>query len=104
MGSYTRVADANKHLTPYEAITEEGLPTLGGYLALGASPQQESPHLANDVVVHPGTEKARDPSIRFLGAEPAAPTITVGCGPGLMASPPGTWNQDRSRPRATVAP
>lgn len=127
-GSYKRVADANKHLTPYEiyllhsrrepdrtdrepiesmtmadlsielatltlerlrrthsralngidpadvhgglrrinAITEEGLPTLGGYLALGAYPQQEFPNLVIDVVVHPGTEKARDPSTRFL--------------------------------------
>ncbi len=126
-GSYKRVADANKRLTPYEvyllhskreadrsdrtpiegttmadlytdlatralerlrthsraltgiettdlhgglrrinALTDEGVPTLGGYLALGVYPQQEFPNLVIDVAVHPGTEKAQDPTTRFL--------------------------------------
>lgn len=126
-GSYKRVADANKHLTPYEvyllhskrsqdrtdretiegrtlaelstdlvsrtleglrtrgralsgietgdiqgglhrvnAVDADGVPTLAGYLALGAYPQQEFPHLVIDVAAHPGTEKSHDPTLRFV--------------------------------------
>lgn len=126
-GSYTRVADANRRLTPYEvyllhsrrsadrtdrepvehrtlsdlssdlvgrtldglrtrsralsgvepgdlrgglhrvnAVDIDGVPTVAGYLALGVYPQQEFPQLVIDVAVHPGTEKAQDPTIRFL--------------------------------------
>lgn len=126
-GSYKRVADANKHLTPYEvyllhsrrspdrtdretiegrttaelssdlvsrtlealrarsraltgieagdmhgglhrvnAVDPGGAPTLAGYLALGVYPQQEFSQLVIDVAAHPGTEKAGDPTVRFL--------------------------------------
>ncbi|MBP2409512.1 ATP-binding protein [Brachybacterium fresconis] len=48
------------------AVDADGVPTLAGYLALGAYPQQEFPHLAIDVAAHPGTEKSHDPTLRFL--------------------------------------
>jgi ATP-dependent DNA helicase RecG len=48
------------------ALTDDGTPTLAGYLALGIYPQQEYPQLTIDVAVHPGTAKSQDPTVRFL--------------------------------------
>ncbi|WP_241228136.1 ATP-binding protein [Actinobaculum sp. 352] len=48
------------------ALTDDGTPTLAGYLALGIYPQQEYPQLTIDVTVHPGIAKSQDPTVRFL--------------------------------------
>ncbi|WP_240611288.1 ATP-binding protein [Actinobaculum sp. 313] len=48
------------------ALTDDGTPTLAGYLALGIYPQQEYPQLTIDVAVHPGIAKSQDPTVRFL--------------------------------------
>ena len=58
--------DVRGGLHRVNAVDADGVPTLAGLLSLGLYPQQEYPHLVIDVAVHPGTEKSRDPTVRFL--------------------------------------
>lgn len=57
--------DSEKVLRRLNVLTEQTHPTMGGYLALGAYPQDEFPQLVIDVSVHPGTDKSLDPTVRF---------------------------------------
>lgn len=58
--------DTARVLRRLNVLTSQGLPTVGGYLALGSYPQDEFPQLVIDVSVHPGTEKSVDASTRFI--------------------------------------
>lgn len=58
--------DTSAALTRLGVLDADGVPTLAGYLALAAYPQQRLPQLTVDVAVHPATAKSLHADLRFV--------------------------------------